>query len=87
VSAAPARLRLDRAALARLLGEPTDQEGSVNDPRTRLEGGLRWNEKWSYRSRRGGGIERVVLWYRYDLVGVFRVEPDGALVPEELSAG
>ena len=64
------------------LGAPTDQEGSVNDPRTHDEYGVRWNEKWIYRS--GAHIVRVVLWHRYDLLGVFRIAADGSATPEEL---
>ena len=70
-----------------LLGAPTDQVGSVNDPRMQEDQGLGWNEKWVYRADRGDEIERVVLWNRYDLVGVFRVKPDGTLEPEPLPAG
>lgn len=66
-----------------LLGAPTDQEGSVNDPRSQDEFGVRWNEKWIY--RRGNAIERVVLWHRYDLLGVFRIGPDGSVTPETLA--
>jgi hypothetical protein len=77
----------DRGRVWDLLGAPTDQEGSVNDPRTRAEQGLRWNERWIYRGEDGRSIERVVLWHRYDLVGVFRVHPDGSLEPEKLDAG
>jgi hypothetical protein len=83
VSGAAARCGLDRAAVARLLGEPADQVGSVNDPRTFRERDLLWNEKWIYRAGHGDGVERIVLWNRYDLLGIFRVEPDGTLVPEE----
>jgi hypothetical protein len=74
----------DRASVWKLLGAPTDQEGSVNDPRTHLEHGVRWNEKWIYRGEHGLAIERVVLWNRYDLVGVFRLAPDGSAEPEPL---
>ena len=66
------------------LGAPTDQVGSVNDPRKHDEYGVSWNEKWVYRN--GREIERVVLWNRYDLLGVFRLEPDGSAVPEPLPA-
>jgi hypothetical protein len=75
---------LDRATVWKLLGAPTDQVGSVNDPRTREECGVRWNEKWIYRDAHGEGVERWVLWHRYDLRGVFRVGPDGACEPEAL---
>ena len=75
---------LDRGKVWKLLGAPTDQEGSVNDPRTQLEHGVRWNEKWIYRGEDGRSVERVVLWNRYDLAGVFRVKPDGSAEPEPL---
>jgi hypothetical protein len=64
------------------LGAPTDQVGSVNDPRKQDEYGVSWNEKWVYRN--GREVERVVLWNRYDLLGVFRVAPDGSAVAEPL---
>jgi hypothetical protein len=75
---------LDRGAVWKLLGAPTDQEGSVNDPRTRDEHGVRWNEKWIYRGEDGETVERVVLWNRYDLVGAFRLRSDGSAEPEPL---
>ncbi len=74
----------DRATVWKLLGAPTDQEGSVNDPRSSDEYGVRWNEKWIYRSAHEDGGDRVVLWYRYDFLGVFHVEPDGTVKPEPL---
>ena len=76
---------LDRGRVWKLLGAPTDQEGSVNDPRSREEHGVRWNEKWIYRGPNGESVERVVLWNRYDLVGVFRIRADGTGEPEPLS--
>jgi hypothetical protein len=75
---------LDRGSVWKLLGAPTDQVGSVNDPRTRDEHGVRWNEKWIYRGEDGETVERVVLWNRYDLVGAFRLRPDGSAAPEPL---
>jgi hypothetical protein len=66
------------------LGPPTDQVGSVNDPRMHEDFGVHWNEKWIYRSPHGEEVERVVLWYRYELRGVFRVKPDGSAEPEAL---
>jgi hypothetical protein len=45
---------------------------------------VRWNEKWVYRE--GREIVRVVLWFRYDFLGVFRVKPDGSSEPEPLAA-
>ena len=74
----------DRASIQRRLGPPTEQLGSVNDPRSSREADLEWNEKWIYLD--GQGVpERVVLWHRYDLVGVFRVGVDGELEPEPLT--
>jgi hypothetical protein len=75
---------ISRRNVWKLLGAPTDQVGSVNDPRTHDEYGVSWNEKWVYRN--GLEVERVVLWNRYDLLGVFRVQPDGSAVPESLPA-
>ncbi|MCC6640501.1 MAG: hypothetical protein IT386_04960 [Deltaproteobacteria bacterium] len=75
---------LDRATVWRRLGEPTDQVGSVNDPRTGTEYGVRWNEKWIYRATEGETIERVVLWHRYDFQGAFRISADGSPEPEVL---
>jgi hypothetical protein len=74
----------DRGSVWKRLGAPTDQQGSVNDPRTQEEHGLKWNEKWIYRQAHGDVIERVVLWNRYDFLGAFRVLPDGSLEPEPL---
>ncbi len=74
----------DRGRVWKHFGAPTDQEGSVNDPRSREEHGVRWNEKWIYRGEDGESIERLVLWHRYDLVGVFRVLPDGTAEAEKL---
>ena len=77
-------MSLDRGRVWKLFGAPTDQEGSVNDPRSREEHGVRWNEKWIYRGEDGESIERLVLWHRYDLVGVFRVLPDGTAEAEKV---
>lgn len=78
---------LDRARAWKQFGAPTDQVGSVNDPRTHEEAGVRWNEKWIYRAEEGDAVERVVLWHRYDFLGAFRVKPDGSLDPEPIAAG
>ena len=75
---------LDRGRVWKLLGAPSDQLGSVNDPRTNEEHGLKWNEKWIYLGEDGKSVERIVLWNRYDLVGVLRVAADGSAVAEEL---
>ena len=63
-------MSLDRARVWKQLGAPADQEGSVNDPRAQVEHGVTWNEKWIYLDEDGKSVERVVLWNRYDLVGV-----------------
>ncbi len=80
-------MSLDRGRVWKLLGAPSDQEGSVNDPRSHEEHGVRWNETWIYRVPNGESVERVVLWNRYDLVGVFRIRDDGTGEPEPLSEG
>jgi hypothetical protein len=56
----------------------------VNDPRTSLECGVRWNEKWIYRDPETDEVLRIVLWHRYDFLGAFRVKPDGSTEPEPL---
>jgi len=77
-------MALTRGAVARRFGNPDDQLGSVNDPRTFEEFDVRWNEKWIYRDPHGAGYDLVVLWRRYDLIGAWRVSADGAWEPEEL---
>lgn len=67
----------DRGEVWKKLGAPRQQLGSVNDPRTTEECGVRWNEKWFYADPAGEGWDRVVLWNRYDLCGVFRLLPGG----------
>jgi len=74
-------MSLDRGRAWKLFGAPTDQVGSVNDPRTSEEHGVKWNEKWIYRGGAGEAVEQVVLWNRYDLVGAFRLRPDGSAEP------
>ena len=75
---------IGRGEVARRLGAPTDQQGSVNDPRTTEELGVKWNEKWIYRDPERKGFDRVVLWNRYDLLGVWRISQGGAATPEAL---
>ena len=76
--------RTTRRDVWKRLGAPTDQLGSVNDPRTHEDYGVLWNEKWIYRD--GREVTRVVLWHRYDLLGVFRIRPDGSAEAEPLPA-
>ena len=63
-------------------GEPDGWEGSVNDPRTREEHGVRYNEKWIYLLP--DGSRRLVYWHRYDCRGVRVERPDGTVVEESL---
>ena len=53
-------------------------------PGTTIEFDVKWNEKWIYLGEDGRSIERVVLWNRYDLVGIFKLKPDGSAEPEPL---
>ncbi|NRA06716.1 MAG: hypothetical protein HRU02_01020 [Myxococcales bacterium] len=80
-------MSIDRGRAWEIFGAPNDQLGSVNDPRSHLEHGVRWNEKWIYLSKDGGGLQRLLLWHRYDLVGAFEIGLDGSVealsVPEE----
>jgi hypothetical protein len=80
-------MSLDRGEVWKQLGAPTDQQGSVNDPRTFEEHGTRWNEKWIYLGADGESVVRVVLWNRYDLVGVFRLNEDGSAEAESIGEG
>jgi hypothetical protein len=80
-------MSVDRGQAWKILGAPTDQVGSVNDPRTHEDYGVKWNEKWIYLGEDGEAVERVVLWNRYDLVGVFRLSADGSAVAESLKEG
>ena len=80
-------MTVDRGQAWKQLGAPDDQQGSVNDPRTVEEYGVRWNEKWIYWGEDGESVERVVLWNRYDLVGIFRLKPDGTAEAESIGEG
>jgi hypothetical protein len=77
--------KVTREWLWKHVGAPTDQVGSVNDPRTHEELGVRWNEKWIYRGEDGRSVVRVALWNRYDFLGVFAISPDGTARPEPLA--
>ena len=61
-------------------GEPDEWEGSVNDPRTREEHGIRFNERWTYLLPDGSC--RIVYWHRYDFRGARRVYADGRVEEE-----
>lgn len=77
-------MAFDRGQVAKRLGSPTDQVGSVNDPRTSVDFGVKWNEMWRYKDPEGEGFDRVVLWNRYDFLGVWRLHADGRAEPEQL---
>ena len=64
-------MTLGRGQVWKILGAPTEQVGSVNDPRTHEHFGRKWNEKWVYLGEDGETVDKVVLWLRYDLVGAF----------------
>ncbi len=80
-------MSFDRTRVWKMLGAPTDQLGSVNDPRTQRDYDAVWNEKWVYRSGDGTAIERIVLWNRCDLVGAFCLNADGTAELESLTEG
>ena len=63
-------------------GEPDDWMGSVNDPRTQEEHGIRFNEKWIYHL--ADGRRRLVYWHRYDFRGVLVVSADGSVETESV---
>jgi hypothetical protein len=58
-------------------GEPDDWEGSVNNPVTSEEHGVRWNEKWIYFLP--DGARRYIYWHRYACRGIARITADGKL--------
>jgi hypothetical protein len=73
---------LTHAAARERFGLPDEVVGSVNDPRTREENGVRWNEKWIYDL--GHGERRLVYWHRYDCRGVFVASARGEARREAL---
>ena len=75
-------MSVDRATLWKHFGAPTDQVGSVNDPRTHSDFGRKWNEKWVYRGEDGESVAKVVLWLRYDFVGAFAADGTPLDLPE-----
>ena len=60
-----------------LWGLPAASEGSVNDPRTSEEHGVRFNEKWIYLLP--DGAKRLVYWHRYDCCGLLIEDADGTV--------
>ena len=68
--------KLTHIEARKLWGVPDSSEGSVNDPRTIEEHGVRFNEKWIYLLDSGG--KRLVYWHRYDCRGLLIELPDGS---------
>lgn len=82
------RHTLTRDAAVRRFGQPAKTWGSVNEPRYRQADGLEFNEMWVFKSPRDLApewSERVLYWYRYDLVASVRVNRDGRREREELT--
>ncbi len=63
-------------------GLPDDSLGSVNDPRTHVENGVRYNEKWIYFLPEGE--RRLIYWHRYDCQGLRIESPDGSVREESI---
>ena len=84
--------RVTRNRVVQRWGTPQETVGSVNEPRTMEEHGLRFNEKWTYRAPRGETAiadsrrvcERIIYWERYDFVASFVVVDAGTLEREDL---
>ena len=72
-----------REQVWKMLGAPTEQVGSVNDPRKREDYGRKWNEKWIYLDEDGRSVDKVVLWLRYDFVGAFGADGSPIKLPED----
>ena len=79
---AAARPRFDHRAARELFGEPDEWEGSVNNPVTREEHGIRFNEKWIYHLP--DGSLRLIYWHRYGCRGVLIQGADGQVRPEPI---
>jgi len=75
----PAESKLTHRSARDQYGEPDAWEGSVNDPRTREEHGIRYNEKWTYFLP--DGSKRHVYWHRYGFRGLLIEAPDGSIQP------
>lgn len=75
---------LDHASARARFGQPDEWIGSVNDPRTHEEHGIRYNERWTYFLP--DGSKRHVYWHRYGFRGIRRESPDGEIFPESLQS-
>jgi hypothetical protein len=74
---AVATAAIDHRSARERWGEPDEWVGSVNDPRTREEHGIRFNEKWIYYLT--GDAQRWVYWHRYACRAVLLRARDGSL--------
>ncbi len=75
-------IALSHAEARERWGLPDASSGSVNDPRTRVENGVRYNEKWIYFLQ--DGTKRLVYWHRYDCRGLRIEHRDGTVKEESL---
>ncbi len=82
VEATPTGDRFTHVRARERWGEPDECEGSVNNPLTREDHGIRWNERWVYLLF--DGSRRIVFWHRYDFRGVVLESPDGTVAEESV---
>lgn len=62
---------IQRNEVVKYFGTPDITEGTVNEPRERIEHGFKFNEKWIYKHPMrdpAHAAERMFLWRRYDFV-------------------
>jgi hypothetical protein len=82
---------IERNRVVKYFGTPDLTEGTVNEPRERIEYGLKFNEKWIYKHPMrdpAHAAERMLLWRRYDFVAsLIRKSKDGEWEPDESLAG
>ena len=79
--------RVRRNQVVQRWGTPQATAGSVNEPRTLEEHGVRANEKWIYRRKDDDPQEpreRIIYWLRYDFVASYVLGEDGTLRREDI---
>jgi hypothetical protein len=80
--------RVRRNQVVQRWGTPDATVGSVNEPRTFEEHGVRANEKWIYRRKDDDPREpreRIIYWFRYDFVASYLLADDGTLQREDVA--
>ena len=80
--------RVRRNQVVQRWGTPQVTLGSVNEPRSFEEHGVRANEKWIYRCKDDDLCEpreRIIYWYRYDFVASYVLADDGSLQREDVA--